>query len=254
MNEDAESIEGILRSCDMSKFDGLELMIHSPGGLPEAAGDIIRVCRTYSNSFRVIVPNMAMSAATLLAMGSDAIAMSDTSKLGPIDPQMVYQTKEGAFMRAAQSFILAFSSLVTEANGLAGQGQPVAAHLHLLTKQDPSWILECHRARNATVKLAQRVLKNGMLKGKSDAEVEKVANDFLKAGDEESHGRRITPEEAATMGLTIERIDRNSALWRDIWELYVRIDNYTKARALAKYFCSDSGGLEMKVKQLSGSM
>jgi hypothetical protein len=250
MNEDAESIESILRSCDMSKFEGLDLMVHSPGGMPEAAGDIIRVCRTYSTSFRVIIPNMAMSAGTLLAMGSDVIMMSDTSKLGPIDPQMVYQTKEGAFMRAAQSFIQAFGSLVAEANKLAASGQSITAHLHLLTKQDPSWIVECVRARNATVKLACRVLKNGMLKHETDAVIEKVANDFLAKGDEESHGRRITPDEASRMGLNIEKVERDCAIWKDIWELYVRTDHYTKSKGLGKYMASEAGGLEMQVRQI----
>ena len=52
----------------------------TPGGSPEAAADVIRVCRSYSQRFRVIVPNAAMSAGTLIAMGSDEIVMSDTSK------------------------------------------------------------------------------------------------------------------------------------------------------------------------------
>jgi ATP-dependent protease ClpP protease subunit len=163
-HEDAENVENILRSCEMSNFEGLDLMLHSPGGHPEAAGNIVRACRAYASSFRVIVPNMAMSAGTVLAMGADKIVMSSTSKLGPIDPQMVYQTKEGAFMRAAKSFIDAFATLVQEANTLAGRGMPVTAHLHLLTKQDPFWIIECVRARTATVELASRLLKNGMLK------------------------------------------------------------------------------------------
>jgi len=250
-NEDSEMLESILRSCDMSGFQGLDLMVHSPGGLPEAAGDIIGVCRTHSTSFRVIVPNMAMSAATVLAMGSDRIVMSPTSKLGPIDPQMVYQTKEGPLMRAAKSFIDAFTSLVGQANALAGQNQPIAAHLHLLTKQDPSWIVECVRARNATEALACRVLKNGMLSSKSAEEIRVVVKSFLEKGDIESHGSRITPEEARTMGLQIELVARDSDYWKLVWELYVRADHYTRQKALAKYICADAGGLEVQVRQLA---
>jgi len=210
MNEDAEIIENILRSCDCASFAGLDLMVHSPGGMPDAAGDIIRVCRTYFKSFRVVIPNMAMSAATALAMGSDEILMSETSKLGPIDPQMVFQTKEGAFMRAAKSFIDAFSSLVNEANALAGTGRPVAAHLHLLTKQDPSWIVECVRARNATTALAERVLKSGMLRAKNENEIKSVVKSFFDRGDSESHGSRISAREASEMGLPIQVADNKS--------------------------------------------
>jgi hypothetical protein len=250
-NEDSETIENVLRSCDMSGFEGLDLMLHSPGGLPQAAGDIIRVCRTYAPSFRVIVPNMAMSAATVLAMGSDKIVMSDTSKLGPIDPQMVYQTKEGTFVRAANSFIQAFGSLVNEANQLAGANRPIAAHLHLLTKQDPSWIIECVRARNATTDLAFRVLKDSMLKGKSDDEVRGVVKSFLDIGDQSSHGRTINPNEAKQMGLDIEQVDRNSEYWKLAWELYVRCERYTRDKQLAKYLCADTGGIEFRVQVLA---
>ena len=140
-----------------------------------------------------------MGTIRVLAMGSDKIVMSDTSKLGPIDPQMVYETKEGTFVRAAKSFIDAFGSLVGEANQLAGTGKTVAAHLHLLTKQDPSWILECVRARNATSDLAFRVLKSGMLKSKTDEEINSVIKSFLDIGDQTSHGRTISVEEGKQM-------------------------------------------------------
>jgi ATP-dependent protease ClpP protease subunit len=251
MNEDAELIENVLRSCDTTVFDGLDLMIHSPGGMPDAAGDLIRVCRTYFTSFRVVVPNMAMSAATVLAMGSDEILMSETSKLGPIDPQMIFQTKDGAFMRAAKSFIDAFSSLVKEANALAGAGQPIAGHLHLLTKQDPSWIIECIRARNATTALARRVLKSGMLKAKSEQEVEAVVASFLARGDSESHGSRISAKEASEMGLVVTIVNNRSAHWNLVWETYVRCDHYTRQRNLAKYICADAGGLEVQARPMA---
>jgi ATP-dependent protease ClpP protease subunit len=250
MNEDAEIIENILRSCNQGGFNGLDLMVHSPGGMPDAAGDIIRVCRTYFKSFRVIIPNMAMSAATVLAMGSDEILMSPTSKLGPIDPQMVFQTKEGAFMRAAKSFIDAFSSLVNEANALAGAGQPIAGHLHLLTKQDPSWIIECIRARSATTALAQRVLKTGMLREKDMSSIEAVVASFFGRGDAESHGSRISASEAIEMGLPINQMDHTSKIWNLVWEIYVRCDHYTRQKSLAKYICADTGGIEVQAAQM----
>ncbi|HEV2195052.1 MAG TPA: hypothetical protein VGR55_05700 [Candidatus Acidoferrum sp.] len=251
MNEDAELIENVLRSCDTAGFEGLDLMVHSPGGMPDAAGDLIRVCRTYFKSFRVVIPNMAMSAATVLAMGSDEVLMSETSKLGPIDPQMIFQTKEGAFMRAAKSFIDAFSSLVQEANALAGTGQSIAGHLHLLTKQDPSWIIECIRARNATTALAQRVLKSGMLKAKTEEEIAAVVASFFARGDSESHGSRISAKEASDMGLSVHIADNKSEYWSLVWEIYVRCDHYTRQKNLAKYICADTGGLEVQARQMA---
>jgi len=42
----------------------------------------------FTESFNVIVPNFANSAATMLAIGADKIIMGTNSELGPIDPQI----------------------------------------------------------------------------------------------------------------------------------------------------------------------
>jgi membrane-bound ClpP family serine protease len=89
-------IERLLTSIDLTKHKGtLDLLINSPGGNPTTAEKIILTCRSYADSFRVIVPSSAMSAATLIAMGSDAIVMTPTAEIGPIDPQMRMQTPQG---------------------------------------------------------------------------------------------------------------------------------------------------------------
>ena len=89
-DHDPRMIETLLKSIDLSKYPGtLDLMINSPGGSPTAAEKIVLTCRAYATSFRVIVPQTAMSAATMVAMGADIILFTPTSEIGPIDPQMV---------------------------------------------------------------------------------------------------------------------------------------------------------------------
>src|SRR5262249_30428841 len=110
LDHDAETFEDILRTLDCQEYgDKLDLAIHSPGGLPEVAAKFIQIARSYSTSFRIMVPSTAMSAATLMAMGADQIVMSDTSKLGPIDPQLQTVNKSGqAIRRPAKAFIDAY--------------------------------------------------------------------------------------------------------------------------------------------------
>ena len=249
-NQDGEILENILRSINLSdKEDNLDLLFHTPGGSPEAAANIIRVCRSYSKRFRVIIPNAAMSAGTLIAMGSDEIIMSDTSKLGPIDPQMVFvQSKDVAIMRPAQSFIDAYIDLINNARALIAQGQPAAPFLHLLDRQDPSWIIECVRARNATKNLAEEMLKANMLKNKSEKEIEEVVQKFFDVGDKNTHGRTIGLDEADGFGLKIKREDKYGGFWNMIWEIYVRMENYTRTKRLAKYLLSKNGGIEVQAQ------
>lgn len=246
-HQDSEIIENILRSIKINDNDNLDLLLHTPGGSPEAAADIIRVCRSYSKKFRVIVPNAAMSAGTLIAMGSDEIIMSDTSNLGPIDPQMIFvQSKDMAIMRPAKSFIDAYIDLINKARSSIANKLPATPFLHLLDKQDPSWIIECIRARNATENLAKEQLKANMLKDKDAKEIEGVVNKFLEVGDKNTHGRSISPDEAAAFGLKIKKEDKYGEFWNMIWEIYVRIENYTRSKRLAKYLLSRNGGIDVQ--------
>lgn len=71
---------------DCSK--GLDLILHTPGGDPAATEAIVTYLRQkFSNDIRVIVPQLAMSAGTMLACSGKEIIMGRQSSLGPIDPQ-----------------------------------------------------------------------------------------------------------------------------------------------------------------------
>lgn len=74
----------------------LELLIHSPGGDADVAYQLMRYFRRHCKCLNVIVPLMAKSAATLMALGADAIYMGEFADLGPIDVQMADPLKRGS--------------------------------------------------------------------------------------------------------------------------------------------------------------
>jgi len=90
-DSDVDFIEDLLR-CE-NPYLGLTLILNSPGGQAVAAEKIVNTCRAYTSfyktDFHVLVPKMAKSAATILALGSDKILLTKTAELGPIDPQLV---------------------------------------------------------------------------------------------------------------------------------------------------------------------
>src|SRR5207248_2587027 len=68
----------------------LDLLIHSPGGFPEATEGIVDEIRAkFPDDVRAIVPAFAKSAATMMAFAADQILIDEQAELGPIDPQMV---------------------------------------------------------------------------------------------------------------------------------------------------------------------
>lgn len=75
-----------IHGMDCSK--GLDLILHTPGGSPTAAEAIVVYLRKkFGNDIRVIVPQLAMSAGTMIACSAKVIIMGKQSSLGPIDPQ-----------------------------------------------------------------------------------------------------------------------------------------------------------------------
>ncbi len=75
----------------------LDLLLHTPGGDVDATEKLITMLREKVGDakLRVIVPDFAKSAGTLMALGADSIVMSDCSELGPIDPQVTLRNSNG---------------------------------------------------------------------------------------------------------------------------------------------------------------
>jgi Serine dehydrogenase proteinase len=90
-----EDVHGFMQVCHGVDERDLDLILHSPGGEPEAAEQIVEYLRTQFDSIRCFVPMQAKSAATMIALACDEIVMGHHSELGPIDPQVGIPTNEG---------------------------------------------------------------------------------------------------------------------------------------------------------------
>jgi len=90
-----EDIHALMEVTNGLRGDALDLILHSPGGSPEAAEALVMYLRSRFERIRVIVPNLAMSAATMIACAADEIVMGPHSFLGPTDPQVALATPLG---------------------------------------------------------------------------------------------------------------------------------------------------------------
>lgn len=79
---------------DVPPAAAFDLMLVSLGGDGETAMRMAAMCHAGRVDFRVVVPDIAASAATLLALAAESILMSDTSTLGPVDPQLWFPARE----------------------------------------------------------------------------------------------------------------------------------------------------------------
>jgi hypothetical protein len=69
----------------------VDIWLESPGGDAHAAYKLILLLRAYAKIIRVVVPDYAKSAATLIALGADEIYMNPWAELGPLDVQVAYE-------------------------------------------------------------------------------------------------------------------------------------------------------------------
>ena len=231
-SDDVAPIGSILKSfCNVEIID---LIIHSPGGDGNTAEKIVDMCRSYlppKGQFRVIVPNKAKSAATLIALGSDKIIMGYSSELGPIDAQVPVNISGLTQLISAQSFIDARDELIKKTHEAVKNKEEYQGYLQLLTTIDVSFVKECERAMGFARDVASKWLKNCMLKKINDKSVRtrlanRIAKKLSSAQDYLSHGRMINASEIlATRDLNklaIELMQKEDNLWNIIWEIYVR--------------------------------
>jgi len=212
--------------------EDVDLLLQSPGGEIDRAEKIVGMCRERCKTLRVIVPESAKSAATLIAIASDTILMSDTSELGPVDPQVLFTTAMGSReFRPAQSFLDGIERIKTE----SADGTLSPAYFPILQGIDPAFIDVCHKAIERSRKFATKWLEKYMCKGNKE-KAENIANELLNVKKYLSHGAVIDYKEAKTIGLNVEYCDPSKELWQAMWRLFASYEIVLNQQNAQKVF------------------
>jgi ClpP class serine protease len=86
---DMDDAEAVLRGIRRAGPDRpIDLVLHTPGGQYHASLQIARALRNHKARTRVLVPHVAMSGGTLIALGADEVVMDPDAVMGPVDPQV----------------------------------------------------------------------------------------------------------------------------------------------------------------------
>lgn len=200
-----EDIQGMMEVVHGLRGPSLDLILHSPGGSAEAVEAIVSYLRTKFTDIRVIIPQSAMSAATMLACASDRIVMGKHSFISPIDPQMILSTQVGVQSVPAQAILDQFEMAKSECE----DPRKLGSWLPILSQYGPALLVQCKNALDLSQKLVSEWLRSYMFKNSENAE--KLANDIAGwlADHKEfkSHGRHISREKARAKGLVIEDLE-----------------------------------------------
>lgn len=74
----------------VGKSKKIDLILRSTGGIAEVPWRIVSLIREYCDTFGVIVPEMALSGATHIAIAADELVLSELSTLGSVDPTRMH--------------------------------------------------------------------------------------------------------------------------------------------------------------------
>lgn len=214
--EDINGLMSVLHGMDWDK--PLTLVLHTSGGIINAAESIVEYIRSKFDRIEVIVPTFAMSAGTMIALASDLIIMGRHSQLGPIDPQMPYT---GRFV-SAQAVVDQFSRAKRE---ILSDTKNAHIWASILATLGPSLIQEAQNALEYGEAMVGKWLNEYMFSNIKDqdersAKANRVAKYFNDAAKHKSHGRRIGQEEACNVGICVKKLEDDQKLQDNILTAY----------------------------------
>lgn len=198
MNGFMTAIHGMDRSL------GLDLILHTPGGDIAATEALVNYLRQmFGTNIRAIVPQLAMSAGTMVACATKEIVMGKQSSLGPFDPQaggISMPAVLDEFKRAIQEI----------------QVNPACMPLWqvIIGKYHPTFLDDCHRAIVMSKDMVRKWLETGMFQGDLDAEkkAHDIVESFSSHDEHKMHARHISMERCLQTGLKIVAMEDDPTL------------------------------------------
>ena len=210
-----EDINGFMAGVHGHDFDkGLLLILHTPGGMAEAAQTIVDYLRSKFSAIDVAIPTYAMSAGTMIALGCDRIVMGRQSQLGPTDPQLIVGNRPFSAHSIVDQFEEAKLNIASN---------PVLAHAWapVLRSFGPALLQEARKAISYGQSLVQDWLERFMF---SDADepaalAARVA-EYFGSDQHGSHGKRIDRDEAKDRSVKIIDLEDDQELQEEVLSLY----------------------------------
>lgn len=193
-DDDRNAFMSMVYKMDRSK--GLDLILHTPGGNIAAAESIVDYLRRlFGNNVRAIVPQIAMSAGTMIACSCSSIVMGKQSNLGPIDPKYNGISTYGVieeFNRAKQE--------------IASDPRTIPIWQTIMSKYNPSFIGDCEKAIQWSNSMVTGWLSTNMLKDDPQL-AEEIVRHLSDHNETLSHERHIHIDECRSLGLHIESLE-----------------------------------------------
>jgi hypothetical protein len=237
---DVEGFTDLVNATNQS--DSVDVLIQSPGGLPDATERIVGILRRNFKEVHFLIPHSAYSAATMLALSGDTITLHPSATLGPIDPQF-----NGI---PARSIRRGFENVKKK---IAEEGpESLPAYIPLIEKYSIELLEQCEDAE----KLSQKLVKEWMdlymfKKKKSMNSIAAIARYFSNYDTHLLHSRPLTFEKLESFKLKLEVADKTLA--ELLWDAHIQINGFFNLTGFYKLYETGHGvswGKQIKMQSV----
>lgn len=209
-DEDKNSFMTCINGMDRSR--GLDLILHTPGGGIAATESLVHYLQQmFGRDVRAIIPQIAMSAGTMLSLSCKSVVMGKQSCLGPIDPQIGGIPADVV----ATEFKRAFDEIKAE---------PLKAHVWapILSRYTPSFLSQCEYAVAWLAEFVKRALMSNMLKDQQDAETvaSRIVAELSSAAVNKAHNKHIHADQLISLGVVVESLEQEPLLQNAVLTLH----------------------------------
>lgn len=201
-DEDKGGFMSAVHGLDRTK--GLDLILHTPGGSIAATQSIVNYLhKMFGNDIRAIIPQIAMSAGTMIALSCKSIVMGAHSNIGPIDPQLNDIPAYGViqeFRRAVRS--------VKNDPATAFVWQPIIGQYR------PTFLSQCENAVRLSNEFVLDQLMTVMFAGdpQADEKARVIVRRLSSYTTNKTHERHIHLEDCEEVGIVVERLEDDADL------------------------------------------
>jgi len=206
----------------------IDMFLFSLGGDTIVPWRLVNLMREYCTELNVLIPYKAHSAATLIALGADAIVMGPMAELSPIDPSIGSpfnppdpRNPKGPGLEISVEDVAGFINLarervdITDQDNLIRVMEKLAEHIH------PLALGAVYRSHALIRLLAAKLLALHMRSPADQQRIPKIVDDL--AEKLYYHGYLIGRAEAEQLGLRV--VKPSAALESLLWELYVSYED-----------------------------
>ena len=191
-----------IHKLDRSK--GLDLFLHTPGGSGAATASLVDYLKQmFGKDIRAFIPQIAMSAGTIIACACKEIYMGKHSNIGPVDPQI-----NGI---PAQAVVAELKSAFDE---MTLDPKKQFVWNPILSRYTPSFVKQCQWAVENAQQFVGDFLAANMFSHLNDSEkaerVAVVVERLTNLSKNKGHDKHIHIDECREMGLEVRDLENRS--------------------------------------------